>query len=455
MDNQKIHFCLEAKDDEGKAVYVIYTSTLGDFKSDFPPHLTQQVVISCGVPSMGCGLFGSKLVLAGGWVQLRDAGFFDKHKGLITYDLTTQQLSHSHFPNMCEGKLRPLLFQLNNKLHALDTGTNKDEYLTSFEVYYPNQQRWHPLKLVLYLGDEYSSGKFADPRSRGISFFSWFAFGSTFCLSLPKNLSYIYHSRLRGRRVHAIDTEPLPFHGMGITYCQHDFKDVVVISLSQGGLVEGRRLLPTFCFSGEPPVKILDTKTYSHHVGDLNGCFAHFGDGNFCLTAFDNVNIYVHMFKISRLKNKIGENLKIQLIDYRMKRFKYTDFSGDGYTSFSFAGCFAPSPSGGSKETTEANIYNSWFECDKFFDEEDDVPGTECSNVSDRGDMDDELIFFLIITVGCILKLHLDESVNFTKESYANFFDEEDDVPGTESSHVSDRGDMDYEMDSGFVDSDG
>ncbi|KAL6523161.1 hypothetical protein OROHE_016456 [Orobanche hederae] len=383
MDDKNIHFCFEAKDYQDKPVYLIYTSTLGDLKSELPPHFTKQVVITCGVPSMGCGLFGSKLVLAGGSVKSEeDHSLYVKHKGVITYDLTTQQLSDSDIPKMRGGKLRPLFFQLNNRLYALDTARNSNSYHGSFELYYPNQRRWRSLRLCIN-----PVATIPDPGTKGISFFSWFAFGSTVSLSLPKgprNLSYIHHSKFRYKSFQPIDNEPLPFPGMAITYCQHDFEDVVVISFSKGGLVEGRLLRPNFCFHGKPVI-ILDTKTYSHHVGDLNGWFAHFGNGTFCLTAFDSVNIYVHVFKISRRhKCKEGEDLNIRLIHHSMHSFKYTDFSGVGHTSFSFAGCFAPSPpSSGSKESTEAKIYNSWFQRFNFSYEEDDVPGTECSDSSD------------------------------------------------------------------------
>lgn len=134
-----MHFCFEAKDNQGKHVYVIYTAKLSDLwtKSDSPPHFTKEVVITTGVPSMGCGVFNSKLVLAGGSVKSQQHGYNVKHKGVITYDLTTKQLSNSEIPLMPGGKLRPLVFQLDNKLYVLDTSKNPDQHVGSFEVYYP------------------------------------------------------------------------------------------------------------------------------------------------------------------------------------------------------------------------------------------------------------------------------------------------------------------------------
>lgn len=392
MGDKNIHFCFEAKDDQGKPVYLIYTSTLRDLRSDSPPHFTTETVITCGVPSMGCGLFGSKLVLAGGSVEYVESDYYKSHmkqKGVITYDITTRQLSHSDIPQMGGGKLSPLLFQLHNKLFALDTADDPNHKLGSFEVYFPKQQRWHRLKLTYFPTGKYSAGKLADPGSKGISFFSWFTFGSTVFLSLPKdNALYVHYANYIYKGFRLIDTTPLPFPGMAITYSQHEFDDVVLISFSKGGLVEGRRLRFPFIFDGIP-VKILDTKTHSHHVGDLNGWFADFGYGTFCLTAFDNVDIYVHVFKISRRKCKEGEDLNIRLLDHSMHRFKYTDFSEAGHTSFSFAGCFAPSPqSGGSKESIEAKVYSSWIRRSSFVEEEDDVPDTECSHDPDSNDMD-------------------------------------------------------------------
>ncbi|KAK1399970.1 hypothetical protein POM88_009833 [Heracleum sosnowskyi] len=282
------------------------------------------------------------------------------------------------------GKLRPLLFQLDNKLYALDTSRNPDENVGSFEVYYPKQHRWHQLhRLNYHRYGPHSAGQLADPQSKGISFFSWFVFGFCVCLSLPKGrLSYLHHAKNKNRYFRCLGRGSLPFPGMGITYCQHDFQeDVVLITFSKGGLVEGRRLrFPFYKFHDEPAVEILDTKIYSQHDGDLTGCFTEFGNGNFCVTAFDNVDIYVHRFKISRRKCKNGEDLNIRLIDRSMHRYKYTDFSEAGHTSFSFVGCFSQSPSsaGWSKENTEEKIYSYWFSRGELDEEEDDVPGTEC-----------------------------------------------------------------------------
>ncbi|KAK1395288.1 hypothetical protein POM88_014344 [Heracleum sosnowskyi] len=249
---------------------------------------------------------------------------------------------HSPQPNTT------LVFQLDNKLYALDTSRNPDEYVGSFEVYYPKQHRWHQLHQLNYHHyGPHSAGQLADPQSKGISFFSWFVFGFCVCLSLPKdNEVYIYYAKNKKRYFYNIGGATLPFPGMAITYCQRDFQE--------GGLSR----FPFFKLYDKPPVEILDTKIYSQHDGDLTGCFTDFGNGIFCLTAFDNVDIYVHRLRtFSRRKCKNVEDLKIRLIDYSMHRYKYTDFSEAGHTSFSFVGCF------------------SHGELDE---EEDDVPGTEC-----------------------------------------------------------------------------
>ncbi|KAK1400007.1 hypothetical protein POM88_009870 [Heracleum sosnowskyi] len=294
---------------------------------------------------MGCGVFDSKLVLAGGSVKSQQHGYNVKAKWVITYDLTTKQLSDTEIPTMPGGKLRPLVFQLDNKLYVLDTSKNSDPNVGAFEVYYPKQRRWHQLlDLNYYHYGPLSAGQLDDPQSKGISFFSWFVFGFCVCLSLSKdNVVYIYYAKNKKRYFYDISGATLPFPGMAITYCQHDFQeDVVLITFSKGGLVEGRRLrFPFFKLYDKPPVEILDTKIYSQHDGDLTGCFTEFGNGNFCLTAFDNVDIYVHKFKISRRKCKNVEDLKIRLLDHSMHKYKYTDFSEAGHTSFSFVGGFS------------------------------------------------------------------------------------------------------------------
>ncbi|KAL8128369.1 uncharacterized protein LOC141721625 [Apium graveolens] len=390
MEDRRLLVCLEAKDDQDAPVYLIYSTPLLDLlaESESPPHFTIEAVISGGVQSMGCGLFGSKIVLAGGFVKDED-GEDEKYKGVITYDRNTKHLSlqDEDVLSMRGGKVKPLVFQLNNKLYVLDTSRNP--HWRSFEVYYPNQKHWHRLDLDAFTYG-HLVGKFAE--SDGLGFFSWFVFGHCLCLSLPKDmLSYVHYAKTEYKRFKPCYRTPLPFPGMAITYCQHGFDDVVLITFSKKGVIEGRRL----CISyykyqtlSEKTVPIWDTKTYSKHDGDLTGWFAEFGNGTFCLTAFDDVNIFVYMFKISRRKCTKDEDLNLKVLKKVMHRYKYTDFREEGCTCFSFGGCFVPSPTGWSKESAEAKLYGPHFRAVNQEEEDDVAPYTKCVHNSDSDDME-------------------------------------------------------------------
>lgn len=383
LPDTRMYICIKAKTSTDKHVYLIYSVNVKDFSGDSPPIFTKEAVIE-GVPSMGCGIFGSKIVLAGGLVQGKDGEDEEKYKGLITFDITSQQASgeHEDVSMMHGAKATPLVFQLNNKLYTLDTIGHL--HRRSFEAYYTNQKHWHRLD------DPYSSCPnytlYEASFSEGISRFSWFVVGHCLCISLPGDeLTYYHHAKHRLKMFHCWLFEPLPFHGMATTYYHHDFKDVVLISFSKG-IVEGRR----FLFSSrylEKPIPIFDTKTYSQQDEDMSGCFVDFGCGNYCLTTFDNVNIYVYMFKISRRKTKKDGTLNLKRWHVKMHKYSYTDLYEADYTGFRFAGCFAQQPrgqTGWSKEIVEADLYNLNSPLDEDEEEEDDVaPYTTCRHDSE------------------------------------------------------------------------
>ncbi|KAK1359312.1 hypothetical protein POM88_043786 [Heracleum sosnowskyi] len=420
-----MYVCYEEKDGTGNHSYVIYSVNMADlmFGSCLPLRFTREASI-VGVPFMGCGIFGTKVVLAGGLLQLDKAVYekdhpvhethkavYVKNKGVITYDIITKQVSTIDIPDMRGGKVKPLVFEVNKRLYVLDT--NGDLSGRSFEVYYPKQKQWHQVVNPYF----HRSSPYIVPSlsfQKGLRCFSWFVFGDCICISLPNSmLTYLHHTKYMLKSFEACFSAPLPFSGMAITYCHPDFEDSVLISFHKG-LVEGRRLRMSFYGSYEEPVLIFDTKTH----GDMSGFFTGFGKRRFCLTVFDNAKIRFYTFKIVRLRNQIDDKLNLKLQKLNLREFHHAYFNLNmvtTFTSFSFAGCYPFVPAGcdwgWGEETVEAGLHRRLsrlracnrgnFEaalyCYKFplsMDEirDDDIPGTKCIHLSD--DEEDSLDLF-------------------------------------------------------------
>ncbi|KAK1359317.1 hypothetical protein POM88_043791 [Heracleum sosnowskyi] len=381
-----MYVCYEEKDGTGNHSYVIYSVNMADlmFGSCLPLRFTREASI-VGVPFMGCGIFGTKVVLAGGLLQLDKALYqkdhlvhethkavYVKNKGVITYDIITKQVSTIDIPDMRGGKVKPLVFEVNKRLYVLDT--NGDLSGRSFEVYYPKQKQWHQVENPYF----HRSSPYIVPSlsfQKGLRCFSWFVFGD--CI--------LHHSLL-------------------VAWRHPDFEDSVLISFHKG-LVEGRRLSMSFYGSYEEPVLIFDTKTH----GDMSGFLTGFGKRRFCLTVYDNAKIRFYTFKIGRLRNQIDDKLNLELQKLNMLEFHHAYFNLNmvkTFTSFSFAGCypFVRAGCGWGEETVEAGLYHrklslvgarraretseAGLYCCKFplvKDEirDDDIPGTKCIHLSD------------------------------------------------------------------------
>lgn len=114
MDNtKKLYLCFEATDVKTtEAVYSIYSANVSDLICDDyvtnpSPKFTFEASITTGFTSMGCGLFDSKIVLAGGFSGVGQERKYNR--GLITYDTVSKKFSAEDFPDMCGRKVRPLV----------------------------------------------------------------------------------------------------------------------------------------------------------------------------------------------------------------------------------------------------------------------------------------------------------------------------------------------------------
>lgn len=384
-----MYVCFEANHTEKEHAYLIYS--VESYLQSTPNSNFNLEHVIFGVPSMGCGIFGSRIVLAGGLIQDK-YGRDIQNKGVITYDIATKQVSTEEIPNMRGGKVKPLVFEINKKLYALDTDVGL--HRRSFEIYYPNQKHWHCLHNPYFalspsLVEELS-------LSEGLGRFSWFAFGHCLCVSLPMDmLTFLHHSKHRHKVFDSCFNRPLPFQGMAITYYQDGFEDAVVISLSEEGFVQGRRLRLSFDDPYDKPVHIFDTKYYSRHEhkGEMFGFFTNFGNGNFCLVTYDKVGITFYTFHIFR-HGKKQSGLSLKTSNVFVHRWTYIQFATEVHTSLRFAGCFTPLSQGGghgqSKENNEAKLYRRNLRLWKEEEKDDDILGTKCVHNSESEDTDSD-----------------------------------------------------------------
>ncbi|KAK1393706.1 hypothetical protein POM88_012768 [Heracleum sosnowskyi] len=352
MANIKVYFCFEATTNiQGQHVYSIYSTELNDLmrKGAYKkPTFTLERVIP-GFLNMGCGVFGSKIVLAGGHIQV--GGLEVHNHDLITYDMATKLVSRNDFPPMSQRKLRPLVIQLYNKLYVFDTSDYVVE--NSFQTYAPNENLPSP---YLHPNSPYSwKGSFS-----GRTPFSWFACGKSICLTGPlENNSLVHHTDQYISDFFPCFKGLLPFRGMAITYYQQGFPDVVVISFSHGR-VEGRRLSVASRYSLGDPVLLFETDPFQQPDGEMSHYFADCGGGIFSLTTFDNATIHVYMFKILRHKDQADGSLDLDLVSLILHEFDFSSFSTDSFTSFCVLGCLVPSTTDGcDKQFEESVLYSS------------------------------------------------------------------------------------------------
>ncbi|KAK1358178.1 hypothetical protein POM88_051434 [Heracleum sosnowskyi] len=321
---------------------------------------------------MGCGLFNSKIILAGG-VSVTGEEMTYNH-GLVTYDTTTKKVAHEDFPNMRGRKVRPLVFEVSGRLYVL--GTSNSAYKRSWEVFYPTPKVW--ARVSDPYCTMYNSLSGTKSNISGRTPYSWFICGPAFSISLPMDdLPYFHHARQLVKGFLCNSSQPLPFHGMAITYWNQGFSDVVVISFSQGlvagqGRVEGRLLgYPPFHLI--KPQFIFKTDCYEKPDGEVSSYFADWGNGKFCLTTFDNVNIHVYVFKLLRQEHADGTTSFV-LKDLDNHKYTFNDFSVGGCTSVRLCGCFVLPNDDEAKRSEESKVYKNYFSCFELEGEDDDIP---------------------------------------------------------------------------------
>lgn len=372
MDESKLYLCFEATNTEAESVYLIYSTKVSDLMGkppNFRPEFTYEKSIS-GFSAMGCGLFDSKIILAGGFSEKENKTEYNL--GLVTYDPATKKVAREEFPKMRARKIRPLVFEVNGRLYVLDTSTHI--YKRSWELYYPTLKIWGKVS------DAFSNRFIAHTGTKNISGrtpYSWFVSGQTITISLPSGeFTYFHHGRQFAKFFARDVAQTLPFHGMATTYFQPGVSHLLVISFTKGmvggqGRVEGRQLsyAPV---SFPKPELIFRTDPYEQPDGEVSSYFADCGNGKFCLTTFDNVNIHVYVFKISRHEHADG-SMSLYLKDLDKHEYKFGDFSVGGFTSISLSGCFVLPSDERTKRSKESNLYRDQFLCFELQEKDEDI----------------------------------------------------------------------------------
>ncbi|KAK1390753.1 hypothetical protein POM88_018931 [Heracleum sosnowskyi] len=342
-----LHICFEAhKSGCGPDhTYLVYSFNISD-KQTGEPKFTMEAQIT-GPPSMGCGPFGSQIVLAGGVLD----GI--KKKDIITFDMNSKMVSTNSFPPTKRGKLKPLVFQLQNRLYVFDTGSHINK--RSFEFLSNKSKIWHHINNPFSLYTEPS-----DYVSPDISLdYSFLAVGNTAYISSPRgHQGFLHHPNKSGNSCYP-GLPKLPFSGVATFHYQSGYDDLLVITF-KNGLVEAREFNPTGDSGDSDITEILFAIDPSWRSGGpMAGYFANFGDGNFCLTAFDSFNFCLYKFKIRR-KGK-DENQWWDCTVLYKDRFSFDLLSGSGCKILSVLGCFPPDQNYNVNLLAERLVYSYWI----------------------------------------------------------------------------------------------
>lgn len=347
----KMYICLEKKaKQKGKSFYMICSIELSDLTTQLSgnavPDLKLEKKIQ-GYESMGCGIYGSKIVFTGGQT---------KRNGFITFDFTTHKLSHTLIPFMRRGKVKPLVFELDKRLYVFDVSSCY--YEGAFEYYSPFERRWHDLVLPYNFPVGRCRKTHDDYHNHPNHGHSLLIFGNTCYFHFPTyerfvffhHPSYTHQTWLVQRTNRPFSgptttrvTRPInrPFSGPTTFYRTEGFYDSVVISFDFGVVSAHRFCLQT----GYPdhPIYLFEVKPSSESKGNLSGFFADMHGGIFTLTAYDDVCIYLYTFKIARYGRDGVFPMVVECDILSIYHIKFSSLAL-GTRKLSVAGCFASSP---------------------------------------------------------------------------------------------------------------
>ncbi|KAK1390490.1 hypothetical protein POM88_018668 [Heracleum sosnowskyi] len=328
----KLYICLEAEDSQQRHVYMICSIEGGWLATQqtSPPTINTEAVIY-GYPSMGFGVYESRIILAGGELP---SDLHRRHNDCITFDMTNNSISYEPFMLMNEGKYKPLVFQLDKWLYVCDSEYHIDKmnnsYNLSVESISPCQTMcWCPITSSLFRRPLTSNDSLVN--------YSCLVFGNNCLMSVPykdgariSNPSYLNHMWK------FYSNASLPFTGVATFYSQDDFEDFVMIYINNG--VVRVCQFNFFCFEDSQDLFTVDSHTGG---GEMHGYFVDYGKGCFCLTAYDKSYIYIYTFAITREGMQSGP-LKVTHRILSWYVFSIDRFRTEGRRIATIVGCFSP-----------------------------------------------------------------------------------------------------------------
>lgn len=323
--HKELFICFEGKDSQQRHIYVI--CSLDALR---PKIFTTEAVIY-GYASMGCGVYDSRIVLAGGQLRVHSTLHHTTlHNGCITFDMNNRSVNHKPFLPMTHGKYKPLVFQLGKRLYVCDsryesTGTP----FLEIEFYSPAMKTtWNAIAGIFESVQELLTH-------------SCLVFGNTCFMSYPSGgHTWTTHSNYLQNSWTPLFDKPLPFTGVATFHSQDGFDDFVMIYLDKGDV---RVCKFDFSCFGDSQCLFSLIPCMSHEDEPYKqGYFADFGEGCFCLTAFGQLGILVCTFVVTRVGTPSGP-LEVTCSFESTCNFYYHDlnnFVSDGTIITSVVGCF-------------------------------------------------------------------------------------------------------------------
>lgn len=310
----RLFICFEGEDRQQRHIYVICSL---DAHQPFQHTITTEAVI-VGNPFMGFGVYDSKIVLAGG-LETTD---YTTHNGCITFDMKTHVVDYNPFMLMSYGKYKPLLFQLGKRLYVCDSQyVFTDQHIAPIEMYSPAiKTKWHTMANI-----------FSSPNL--LTNYSCLVFGNTCFMSAVPSIddTWMTHCNYRHNQWLPYSDTPLPFTGVATFHAQDGFDDFVMIYFDKGAVRVCQFDLTCFGDSQE---------LFRPHESDENvqGYFADFGKGCFCLTTFDKFRVYLWTFVVTR-EGTSSDPLKVTYCIQNKHTFYYPKLFSDGMKITSVVGC--------------------------------------------------------------------------------------------------------------------
>lgn len=356
----KLFICFQGKDSQQRDIYVICSL---DAQQPLLYNITKEAVIY-GYPSMGFGVYDSKIVLAGGQSTMDNT----THNGCITFDMENHSVNYNPFVLMTYGKYKPLLFQLGKRLYVCNSRYDSSSAdVAPIEMYSPAvNTKWHTMSNIF---------TWSRCHRHLLANYSCLVFGNTcFMSAVPfSDYSWRTHCNYRQTLWMPYSDSPLPFTGVATFHSQDGFDDFVMIYLDKGAVKFCK--FDFTCFGDSQEL-------FKPHKSDENiqGYFADFGMGCFCLITFDKFRVHVCTFVVTR-EGTPSDPLNLTHRIQSKHVFHYDKLFTNGMSITSVVGCSVPTQNKEAKSRAEKAeaIFYKFYKCYRKM--KDDYDPLEAENM--------------------------------------------------------------------------